>query len=407
MTTFLQPSLDVDLFTDRALTDPYPIYRQLRQTAAAVYLPGHDLWALPRYEQVKAALSDWQAFSSEDGVCVEPAFNEFYRGTVLQSDPPLHDRLRNVLAPRMTPRALSDVKGGIEQRASDLVSSLVDRGSFDAITDLAAIFPVSVVADLVGLPGEERDQLLERADASFNLFGPDNPRAQASLGAFPDTFAYVNTYATRERLAPGSFGAAIYAAADAGQIEPEQCIPLLLAYLFAGMDTTVNAIGHLIWLLGRHPDQWQILREDPSRVSAALEEGLRLETPVQAFVRGVRKDFTADGVTVPAGSRVLLLYGSANRDERRWENPTVFDVRRNPVGHLAFGYGTHNCAGQGLARLEAAALIGAFVRQVESISLGEPARRLNNALRGLASLPVTVTPASGRSHRLAPTGANS
>ena len=330
MNVLLQPALDVDLFSDAALADPYPIYHQLRQLGPAVYLTAHDLWALPRFEHVKAALSDWQTFSSADGVCVEPAFNAYYRGTVLQSDPPLHDQLRNVLAPRMTPRAMAGMKDDIERRAGELVARLVGQGSFDAVTDLAAAFPVSVVADLVGLPPEERDMLLRRADASFNLFGPDNARAQASLSAFPDTFAYVSTYATRERLAPGSFGAAIYEAADAGLIEPEQCIPLLLAYLFAGMDTTVNAIGHLIWLLGRHPDQWRILQQDPTMIPPAFEEGLRLETPVQIFARGVRRDFTAEGVTVPAGARVLLLYGSANRDERRWDHPTVFERPSQP-----------------------------------------------------------------------------
>jgi cytochrome P450 len=381
---------DLDLFADDVLHDPYDPYARLREAGAAVWMSRLGMWALPRYAQVRAALLDWKTFSSQDAVCVGEEHNALYSGTVLASDPPLHDRLRAVIAPSLTPRALAAMKAEIESQADTLVEVLVARGSFDAVADLAAVFPVSVVCDLVGLPMDERDRLLARADASFNTFGPANARAAASMWAFPESFNYIQKVATRERLRPGSFGASVYEAADRGEITAEQCLPVMLAYLFAGMDTTVNAISSAVWLLTQYPDQWDAMRANPALVGRAFEETLRFESPVQMFGRKLMKDYDAEGVTLEPGERALLLYASANRDERKFPHADRFDVMRDSNAHLSFGMGLHLCAGQGLARLEGHAVLAALARRARRVELIEAKRHLNNAVRGLKEAHVRV-----------------
>ena len=381
---------DLDLFSDELLDDPYPAYALLRSTGAAVWMNRLDMWALPRYAEVRAALLDWETFSSQDAVCVGEEHNKLYTGSVLSSDPPQHGQLRAVLAPSLAPTALTKIKAEIERRADDLVADLVSRREFDAVGDLAAVFPVAVVADLIGLPDVERDRLLDRADASFNIFGPVNDRAVQSMWTFPESFQYIQTVATRERLTPGSMGAAVYAAADRGEIGAEHCLRLMLAYLFAGMDTTVNAVSNAIWLLAQHPDQWKSVRSDQKLLAAAFEEGLRLETPVQVFGRRLKRPYVAEGVSLRAGDRVMLLYGSANRDERRFARPDEFDVNRGLAPNLAFGMGIHLCPGQGLARLEAQAILSSLAKRVERIEVTALRRHLNNSVRGLGELHVRV-----------------
>jgi cytochrome P450 len=383
-------SSTLDLFSDETLTEPYAAYAQLRAQAPAVYLERHDVWALSRYDDVRAALGDWETFSSAGGVSVAPEFDHLYAGSVIASDPPDHDVLRSVLAERLAPRALRRLRGDVETRADALVAEVVERGEFDAMSDLAQVFPVTVVADLVGVPQQGREHFLDRADRNFNLFGPANERALASLGVHDESLEYVQAYATRGQLAPGSFGSTVYEAIDAGVVPERQGLRLLMTYLFAGMDTTINAIGHAIWLFSLHPEQWQTVRARPDLLPQAFEEVVRFESPVQCFARSVRRAVELDGVALSPGARAVLLFGSANRDERRWPRGDGFDVRRDASGHLGFGYGVHGCAGQGLARIEAHAILGALAVRVRSFECGPPQRRLNNAVRGLSSLPTRV-----------------
>ena len=158
----------------------------------------------------------------------------------------------------------------------------------------------------------------------------------------------------------------------------------------AGLDTTISSLASLVWLFGNNPQQWEIVRRDPSRIPNAYNEVLRIESPVQAFRRQLTRDVSLEGLTLKSGESVLLLYGSANRDERHWQRPEQFDVQRRVIDHLALGFGIHNCAGQALARLEAHALIGALARVVKTFVVGPPARHLNNVIRTISSLPVEL-----------------
>ncbi|MER6959922.1 cytochrome P450 [Streptomyces sp. NPDC000618] len=371
------------------MADPYAVFRELRDAGPVVYLERSDVYAVARYEQARQVLGDWESFSSAD-VALNEQFNHYIGDGILRADPPLHDQLRNVLAARLAPRALRDLAPEITRRAELLVDRLVVKGSFDAVTDLARWFPVEVVGDLIGLPREGRERLLPLLDANFNCFGPDNARTRASVPHLPELAEYVMTSATRGALAEGSMGRAVYDAVDAGEI-PEAVAPwLVMTYVTAGMDTTVHAIGHTVWLLAEHPDQWDALRADPALVPQAFREVLRYESSVQVFGRTARVDRAVGDVTVPAGARLAVLYGSANRDERKWPDADRFDITRNNIDHLGFGYGLHGCAGQALARLEGEAILTALLRGVSRIEAGEPVRHFNNVLRGLESLPVTV-----------------
>lgn len=386
MTRTYSPHSDLDLFGDELLTDPYPAYQNLRNLGGAVHLESLNAWALPRYDGVRGALGDWQTYSATSLALTAPV-NEMFVGTILATDPPQHDVLRSVLAERLGPRAVRSLQADIEARAEHLVNDVVARDTFDAVTDLAAAFPFAVVFDLIGLPDEARPNMLRWADATFNIFGPMNSRTVDGLAAAQEMFGWLATLEAKD-LSEGSMGRAVFEAADHGRIPHESCIPLIIAYAAAGMDTTINSIANAVYLFAEHPDQWDLVRADPGKLPGAYNEILRYDAPVQFFGRKTTREVDVDGVIVPEGAQMLLLYGSGNRDERHYPDPDRFDVTRAPVDHLTFGYGTHGCAGQALARLEAHAVLGALSRRVRRIHLGTPHRHLNNSVRGFGSLPV-------------------
>lgn len=383
---------EIDLFTDEALTNPYELYREIRAAGPAVRFDAYGVWALGRYADVRAALGDWQTFSSAQGVALNPSSNATTKGIIVATDPPEHDVLRGVLADRLSPRALRKMQADLEQRAHALVEPLVERGTFDAVEDLAKAFPVQVVLDLVGLDVSMAPRALAWAEAAFNAGGPDLDRTREAYPLLEDQFAYLAEM-HKDDLREDSFGWAIFDAADRGAIGRESVVPLMSAYVTAGLDTTINAISTGVQYFAAHPDQWDLVRDDPSLIPSAFNEIVRLESPLQWFSRVTTRDVDYGEIVIPRGDRVLMLYGSANRDERKWEDPERFDVTRNPMDHLAFGNGVHGCAGQGLARLEGHSVFLALTKLVKRFETGEPVRRLNNRIRGLAQLPTAVTPA--------------
>ena len=384
------PTSDLDLYSDDVLTEPYEHYRRLRDAGPAVWLERHNVWVVARYDSVRTVLRDWKTFSSASGVAVNDFLNTALRGNTLNSDPPLHDLLRNVVASRMTSQALRPTREMIESRAEALVERLVAQHSFDAVEDLAQALPLSIVPDFIGLPQEGREHLLDWAEATFNAMGPMNERCADAVKKLPDLFGYARQLAATGNLRPGSFGAGVLEAQRDGRITEAQCPQLFTAYLVPSVDTTISAVGSAIWLFGRYPHQWDQVRANPSLIPNAFEEVLRLESPLQSFSRLATSDYDVEGISIPAGSRVVVLFASANRDERKWEQADTFDVTRNTSGHLGFGYGVHLCAGASLARLEGQAILGALARRVERFELGTSTRKLNNVIRSLRTLVVTV-----------------
>ncbi|MFD8453452.1 MULTISPECIES: cytochrome P450 [Streptomyces] len=380
------PTSDVDLFADEVVLDPYPVYAGLRERGPVVHLPRNDVYALTRYDVIRGALADWESFSSSS-VAFNPMANEALTGTSLASDPPVHTQLRAALTENLSPRALRGLKGSITAKADALVRELVATGSFEAIDALARAFPLEVVADLIGFTGRVRADMLRWGQAAMQVLGPMNQRTAENFPIAGELYAWCSQV-TAGDLAEGSVGRGIFEAEARGAIPPDTAGHIIHQYLGAGVDTTVAAIGNLVALFARHPEQLALVHEDPSLVPAAFNEVLRFWAPVHAWGRRVTKDVTVEGADIPAGAQVAILFGAGNRDPRHYEKPDAFLVERNPVDHLSFGYGPHGCAGQGLARLEAHALIEALSRRVERLVVGPEVRVPGNTTRSIEELPV-------------------
>ena len=383
---------DVDLFSDEVLTDPYEHYRALRDAGPVVWLGAHEMYAVARYDDVRAVLDASDIFCSGRGVGLNDFINEGGRGTTLMTDGEEHRRQRDVIGRPLAPAKLAALRPEAQAIADHLVECLVAKGSFDAVRDLAEALPASWVPDLLGWPEHGRAHLLEWAADNFDALGPANERMAAAGEGLMAMVAFAHEVAQSD-LPPDSMASGILEAAARGDIEPSRCPMAIIDYLAPSLDTTISAIGNAVWLFATHPEQWQLLRKDPSRIKQAFNEALRVESPINCFTRVATADTTVGDVVIPAGSRVLVSYASANRDERRWERPDMFDITRESAPHVAFGYGVHACAGMGLARLEGAAILSALVEQVGTIELtDEPERKLNNLIRSFRSLPVRVTP---------------
>ena len=381
---------DEDIYADSAILEPYGHYRAIRHLAPAVWLPRHRIWAMGRHGDVTAALRNHAVFSSASGVAVSEATNNMARGTTISSDPPEHERLRKIIAAPLTPAAVADLRPQLETAAESLVADLVARGAFDAATDLAQHLPLAIVSQLVGLPDEGREKMLDWAGATFDIFGPENERTRQSRPVVHEMREYVNALASRDKLRAGSWADRLLDHVQSGAVPRDQFSTLLRDYLGPSLDTTIFATANLIWLFSLYPDQWDMVREDPALVRNAISECVRLESPIRGFTRKLSADLDIGDARLPQGARVLLLYASANRDERRWDQPEVFDVRRRTLDQVGFGMGVHSCAGMHLARAEIECLVRALIPRVRRFEAGLPVRAVNNTLRGLASLPVRV-----------------
>ncbi|MFF9332297.1 cytochrome P450 [Streptomyces albogriseolus] len=380
------PTSDVDLFADDVVLDPYPVFAGLREQGPVVHLPRNDVYALTRYDVVRDSLADWESFSSAS-IAFNPMANEALTGTSLASDPPVHTQLRATLTENLSPRALRGLKGQIAEKADALVADLVAKGSFEAIDALARAFPLEVVADLIGFTGEVRANMLRWGQAAMEVLGPLNQRTAENFPVAGELYAWCSQVKA-EDLAEGSVGRGIFDAEARGDIPPDTAGHIIHQYLGAGVDTTIAAIGNIVALFARHPDQLALVRQDPTLVPAAFNEVLRYWAPVHAWGRRATKDVTVAGAGIPAGAQVAVLFGAGNRDPRHYADPDAFLVERNPVDHLSFGYGPHGCAGQGLARLEAHAVIDALARRVDRLIAGPEVRVPSNTTRSIDKLPV-------------------
>lgn len=384
------PASDTDLFSDEVLPDPYPTYARLRELGPVVWLSRIGFFLLTRYDEVRAALADPATFSSAHGVMMNERMNEASRGVLLCSDGAEHDAMRKVLGAPLTPKALKQLTERIDTEAEALIDRLVFKGRIDAATELAQYLPVTIVSELVGLPSEGRARMLVWAQAVFDCFGPLNARTIAGFPILEEMLRYVMAECVPARLNPEGWAARIWEAAERGDIRREQCPAMMMDYIGPSLDTTIFATQSAIRLLAEHPDQWDLIRDDPSLIPNAINEVVRLESPIQHFSRLVREDTELGGVRLRGGSRVIVSFAAANRDPRKWDNPDDFDVRRRVVNHLGFGFGVHQCAGANLARLEIKALLSALARRVRRIELHEAERCLNNVLRGHIRLDVTL-----------------
>ena len=391
------PHLDVDPFSIEFFDDPYPTHRLLREAGPLVYLDKWSVYGVARYAEVHAVLNDSVTFCSSRGVGLSDFAKEKpWRppSLILEADPPAHARTRAVLSQVLSPTVMKQLRDRFAAAAAAKVDELLARKSFDAVADFAESYPMSVFPDAVGLKQEGRENLLPYAGVVFNAFGPPNKLRQDAIERSAPHQAYVAEQCQRQNLAPGGFGAGIHARVDTGDITDAEAPLLVRSLLSAGIDTTVNGLGAAIYCLARFPDQWLRLRGDLSLARNAFEEAIRFESPVQTFFRTTTREVEIGASRIGEGEKILMFLGAANRDPRRWDNPDVYDVTRRTSGHVGFGSGIHMCVGQLVARLEGEVMLAALARKVSAIEIsGAVKRRYNNTLRGLESLPITLTPA--------------
>lgn len=389
-TAFAPPSSDVELFDDAALHDPYSRYAELRELGDVVQLTAYDMYAIPRYHPMREALANWQVFSSAEGVMMNDHVNTSLKGIVLCTDPPEHDVMRKVLAAPLRPDQLRLITPSVRAEADAVVERLVERGQFDAATDLAQHLPLTIVSTLVGLGDFGRERMLEWAAATFDSQGPMNQRTRDAFPKLNEVVSYTLNEVTADKVDPTGWVAALYAAAERGELPVDKPSKMVMDYVAPALDTTIFATSSAISLFAQYPDQWDLVRADPTLIPHAINEVVRLESPIQQFTRLTTQDIEIGGYHLSAGSRVLMLFGSGNRDERKYPNPERFDVRRKPSDHLAFGHGVHACVGMNLARLEIRLLLEALAAKVKRFDIVRSEVAMNNTLRGLAELVVTV-----------------
>lgn len=385
------PTFTPDFWSDQVLLNPYPHYAALRALGPVVWLEHHQLWALTHYTSVREALLAPQIFSSAKGCMVNEPMNTATQGIMLCSDDPEHLVMRRLFAAPLQPKALVTLRPRLSALAQAKVGELVKQKSFDAVTDLAHFLPLAVVTELVGLDAEGREKMLEWASGIFDAFGPiESARTLDGLAIAQDVISYVLDRVERKNLIVGGWGEALFIAADQGKITEQTARMMLVDYLTPSLDTTINAISAAVELFAENPDQWAKLKANHSLIPHAINEVIRLESPIRAFARYVTQDYSVGDLTLPVGSRVLMLYACANRDPVKYAEPDQFNIERKPSDHLGFGMGTHLCAGMHLAKLEITVLLEALLCFVSGFEVSNAIRRPHNTLRGLARLDTIV-----------------
>ena len=382
------PVYDIDFYSDEVIRNPWEHYRRMRELGAVVWLPRLGNFAVTRHAEAQQVLRGWSLFSSAHGVAADDAGCTFLKGNTLASDPPVHDEMRKAMGEPLLPRSLEQCRASIEAAAENVVSELVEKGSFDGIRDFARVLPLTVVTELVGLPDDGRDNMLVWAAASFDILGVQNERGRQGIETIKEMRHWIATKATRDRLKQGSWTARISEMSELGEIPQSFAPQLIRDYINPSLDTTISAIGQMLYRLGRNPDQWGKLRAYPSLISTAINEAVRMASPIRTFSRTLVQDTILAGVFLPAGARVMVLFASANHDERRYPDPEHFDVARDNSDHLGFGHGIHTCVGMHLARMEMETLLKAMLPRIERIEVGEPTIALNNTIHSFSSLPV-------------------
>jgi cytochrome P450 len=379
-----------DIYANDAIIDPHPHYTRLRQLGPVVWLPRQRVYALPRYSECKAVLHDDETFVSGRGVALNPIANRLSRGTTLNSDGADHDQRRKLLAHRMLPRALRAISDAVDEQAAQVVEAALGRSEVDGV-DLASALPLVVVPDLVGWPRDQRDHLLSWGAATFDILGPLNRNWVKALTPSLQMLRFARRVVRHRSVLEGSLGHDVLLAADNGKLPYRECPPLMVDYLGPSLDTTISAISTALHLFATVPQQWEILKNDDTLISNAVNEVLRYDSPLRAFSRRAHRDTVIAGTRIPVGSRVLVVYASANRDELEWDQPDTFEIRRDATRQLGFGHGSHACAGQGLARMETAAMLRALIERVDRIELTSPPTwAINNIIRRHEHLPLKL-----------------
>jgi cytochrome P450 len=370
--------------------EPYDAYRTLRNECPVYRNEARGFWALSRFDDVQRAAREWQRWSSAEGVNLDDTLSLTGPGNFIAADPPDHDRLRRVVRDRFTPATVAAMEPAIRADVRATLAEAMCAGRFDAAATLAWAIPVRTITRLLGLAVDDEPVLRGWLHAIIRR-APDQERLpQAARSAGDDLRSYFLEHVERRRRTAGDdLLGDVVAAEGRGELTGEEIPGLCILLYVAGTETVADFIGNALAVLADRPDQRAALAADPALVPAAVEELLRFESPVQYQVRTAQAAMELHGVTIPAGSAVALLWGAANRDERRWERPDALDIAREAKRNLAFGEGIHHCLGAPLARLQGRVVLEETLRSMPRYRLDGPLERIaTHNTRGVARLPI-------------------
>ena len=386
--------MDVDLYAPAFQEDPYPAYAALRRERPVYCEPRYGAYLLTRFADVDAALRDHETFRSGAGPAPMPMPADFTPLPILAAtDPPHHDQLRGLVSRAFTPRRIAAAEPRIVAFAKRLVDALPEDG-FDAVPRFSIPLPVAVIAEILGVDARHQDDFRRWSDATVGMMEgpPTTDTAQASL----ELIAHFRERAAERRRAPRDdlISDLLRAEIDGRRLTQAELDGFFIMLLVAGNETTTNLISNQLRIFAERPDLWKACREDRSLVPVALEETLRFDAPVQNLGREATRDVSLHGVEIPAGARVVVSFGAANRDPEAFDAPDEYRLDRGELRHLAFGQGRHFCLGAGLARLEGRVAIEALLDRFAEIGPGAPPpQRLHSTvIRGFESLPLVGRP---------------
>ncbi len=382
---------------DRAVAaQPFDAFRALHRSGGVHYNPKRATWILCRLADVRAALRDTDAVTSTEGVTRV----KIAAPVLVLTDGAEHARLRKQVQPAFSKGAMADWQEMIDRLAAELVADLLDDPGCDVVQRLAIPMPMRVIAHILGVPDADVDQFRAWSEAGMQIvdFEPAgrgvvrSAKALASLAALRRYF--MKQFSRGGLKDSTTVLGRLLTHNDEGELTEDQLFLIAVLLLIAGNETTTNLLGGMFDTLAHHPDQFDMIRADPSLIPSAVEEQLRFSSPIQNLYRYTRADYRVGEVTIPARSRLMLNFAAANRDPLVFDDPDTYRADRNPRSHIAFGHGAHMCIGAPLARMEAQAVLRELVTQVSAIAPAAPTVwSTNTSLRGPVHLPITLTDA--------------
>jgi cytochrome P450 len=379
--------------------DPYPIYRRLRAEAPIYWNDEIGFWAFSRHADVLAGFKDWEHFTNTGGISLEVgelSADSTAVLSILAMDPPRHDRIRALVSKGFTPRRVADLEPSIRALAVRYLERAREAGRMDYVADFAAKLPMDVVSEMLGVPESDRDELRGFSDTILH-------REEGVRGVPPEGIAasgkllryFVDVVAERRRRPGEDLASALCAAeVDGEKLSDKDIIGFLYLLIIAGNETTTKLLANAAYWLQKHPTVRKEVSEDHGLVPQWVEETLRFDNSTQLMARSVTADFDYQGHAMKRGQKVLLLIGSANRDEQVFPSPDAFDIHRDTSQHLSFGRGTHFCLGAALARLEAKVSLEELLRRLPDYEIDEAhlVRVHSTNVRGFASVPMSFSP---------------
>lgn len=371
----------------------YDRYRVLLEEAPVYHSDSGDVWCIARHDAVHAAAGNWAMFSNADGVDLDVPGGFFGKGDFLDQDPPRHDELRDIVRRRFSPRNVKDLEGQTLSRVDALLDEFEGRSDVDLAAEFAWQLPIWVICRILGIE-DALYQTVQQAikDVSTKEPGASEPSPKMLAGRDELQSILQSTAEAKRSSGDGDVLSELIAAFDAGSIDMEDLIGMSLIMFFAGSETTASLISNGLYLLSEHPDQQAAIRAGTVPLEAAIEEMIRYESPIQYLRRKTTQEITVEEVTIPARADVILLYGAANRDPRRYPDPDTFDVTREQKRHLGFGYGIHFCLGAPLARLEARIAFSRLFERIPRYEVTDVPRWLpNHLIRGIIELPASLS----------------